>query len=77
MDIVGASHPFFKPLLRRYVIVATSLIWTIIEWMYGDPFWGILSSGMFALCAHDLLWAYERNHGSKATPEGKKPDGKP
>lgn len=71
MDIIGASHPFFRSAIRRKVIVATCLVWTLVEWIYGDPFWGIVSSGIFVLATHDLLWAYNKNHGVQTSLENK------
>ena len=49
MDIIGASHPYFRPAIRRYAVVATCAIWAIVEWSFGDPFWGIIATGVLGL----------------------------
>jgi hypothetical protein len=77
MDIIGASHPFFKPAIRRYVVVATCLFWTILEWSFNQPFWGIISLGIFGLAAYELLWTYDEKHGNKSTSKDTDPDAKP
>ncbi len=77
MDIIGASHPFFRPAIRRYVVVATCLIWTIVEWSFGEPFWGMISLGVFGLAAYELLWTYDARHGSKLENKDDTPDAKP
>jgi hypothetical protein len=77
MDIIGASHPFFRPAIRRYVVVAICAIWSSTEWYFGDAFWGIISSGLLALAAYDLLWTYDQKHGSEPVNRDAKSDAKP
>jgi hypothetical protein len=77
MDIIGASHPFFKPAIRRYVVVATCLIWAVVEWSIGDPFWGIIATGIWGLAAYELLWTYDARHGNAPALKDSKPDAKP
>jgi hypothetical protein len=77
MNIIGAEHPFFRPAIRRYTAVGTCVIWTIIEWSYGDPFWGVLSSGLAGLSAYELILTYDQKYGSKSVDKDKTPDAKP
>ncbi|MGL4488551.1 MAG: DUF3329 domain-containing protein [Rhizobiaceae bacterium] len=77
MDIIGASHPFFRPAVRRYSVVAVCLIWTAVEWTFGDAFWGIISGGIFGLAAYELLWTYDERHGAKTESKDVSPDAKP
>jgi hypothetical protein len=77
MDIIGASHPFFKPPVRRYVLVATCLIWTILEWSFNQPFWGLISLGLFCLAAYELILTYDKRHGNKSANEDTNKDAKP
>lgn len=76
MDIIGASHPFFRPATRRYVVVATCLIWAIVEWTFGDPFWGIISTGVLGLAAYELIWTYDERHGDKSNKKDSGTDAK-
>ncbi|MFD2238715.1 DUF3329 domain-containing protein [Aureimonas populi] len=38
-----SSHPFFRPLWRRVLVVAFCLAWSAIEWYNDQTFWGVLT----------------------------------
>ena len=59
MNIIGAEHPFFVKPVRRYVTVAVCVIWSVTEWIYGDPFWGVLTTGLAGLAAWQLIIDYK------------------
>jgi hypothetical protein len=40
-----SNHPFFRPLWRRIAVVAACLIWAIVEFVTGEPFWGVIALG--------------------------------
>lgn len=40
-----SEHPFFRPLWRRVAVVAVCVIWSIIEFATGTPFWGVIALG--------------------------------
>jgi hypothetical protein len=71
MDLVGAKHPFWTVAWRRYATVGSAGAWSVFEWVMGDPFWGVLFTGMTALAAWELIIKYK-----PPVDEGK-PDAKP
>ncbi len=59
MNIIGAEHPFFEKPVRRYATVAVCLSWAIMEWVIGDAFWGVLTTGLTGLAAWQLIIDYK------------------
>ena len=59
MNIIGAEHPFFEKPIRRYATVAVCVTWAIMEWVYGDAFWGVLTTGLSGLAAWQLIIDYK------------------
>ncbi|UUP18608.1 DUF3329 domain-containing protein [Nitratireductor thuwali] len=57
MSFLDASHPFFRPLWRRVLVVAICIGWGLFEFVSGAPFWGILFTGAGAYAAWVLLIA--------------------
>jgi hypothetical protein len=49
-----SEHPFFRPLWRRVAIVAVCVIWSVIEFATGAPFWGAIALGFAAYA----VWQY-------------------
>lgn len=45
MGVDERDLKFFKPLWRRILIISALSIWTAVEWMTGNPFWGTLTTG--------------------------------
>lgn len=41
---------FFRPLWRRVAATAFCVLWSIVEWVTGNPFWGMVSAGIAAYC---------------------------
>ena len=58
MDLIGAKHPFWKVAWRRYATVGSAAAWSVVEWVYGDPFWGVLFTGIAGLAFYELIWKY-------------------
>jgi hypothetical protein len=50
--------PWFIPLYRRVIVVALLLMWTVVEFSRGSPFWGILFGGMGVYCFHQFFIAF-------------------
>ena len=42
------EHPFFRPLWRRVAVVAVCVVWAILEFATGEPFWGTIAFGFAA-----------------------------
>lgn len=47
--------PFFLPLWRRVVTVGFLGGWTVIEFVNGNPFWGLLTGGLGAYAAYEFF----------------------
>jgi hypothetical protein len=55
------THPFYRPLWRRVVIVASALVWAGFEVMHGaSGLWMVLALGVFAFCAWTMLITYPK-----------------
>ncbi len=56
--LFDVQTPWFIPLYRRVIVVALLLMWTIVEFTRGSPFWGILFGGMGVYCFHQFFIAF-------------------
>lgn len=57
MKFIDASHPFFRPLWVRVVVVAFCLGWALVEFASGAPFWGILFGALGLWAAYEFFIA--------------------
>lgn len=53
MRALNVDHPFLRPMWRRIVIVLLCLVWSVVEWTAGSPFWAVLASALTVYA----LWA--------------------
>ena len=65
------EHPFFRPLWRRIAVVAVCVIWAIIEFASGTPFWGVIALGFAAYAVWQFFYLYKRVDGAKPPVEPK------
>lgn len=49
MQLIDPNHPAYRRLWVRIAIVAVCFAWATVEFVTGDPFWGVIS-GAPALC---------------------------
>ncbi|MFD1382040.1 hypothetical protein ACFQ45_01590 [Rhodanobacter aciditrophus] len=56
-----AEHDFFKPKWRRVAMTVFCGAWSILEWVTGNPFWGVVFTAMTFYCAWRYLYTYEKN----------------
>lgn len=35
-------HPFFLPLWRRVLVTGVTVVWTVVELVFGSAIWGLL-----------------------------------
>ncbi len=63
------SHPFFRPLWRRIVIVAVALGWALFEAVTGSPGWALIFGALGAVALWGLLIAYEGPRSAKEDRE--------
>ena len=61
-----SEHPFFRPLWRRAAIVAVCVIWSIIEFATGTPFWGMIALGFAGYAVWQFFYLY--NPADEAKP---------
>jgi hypothetical protein len=59
LNIIGPEHPFFEKPAARYGTVAVCASWAIMEWAFGGPFWGVLTTGLTGLAAWQLIIDYK------------------
>ncbi|MBZ9997001.1 DUF3329 domain-containing protein [Mesorhizobium sp. BH1-1-4] len=52
------EHPFFRPLWRRIAVVAVCVIWSIIEFASGTPFWGVIALGFAGYAVWQFFYLY-------------------
>lgn len=52
---------FLEPLWRRVALTAACALWSAFEWVYGEPFWGVLTGAAAAYAAWTYLIAYRPN----------------
>jgi hypothetical protein len=55
MKLIDQTHPFYQPLWRRIVIVATVAIWALLEILSADPLWIILACALLVYSIWALL----------------------
>ena len=63
------SHPFFRPLWRRILIVAVALGWALFEAVTGNPGWAVVFGALGAVALWGLLVSYDRRQSAKEDRE--------
>ena len=63
------EHPFFRPLWRRVAVVAVCVIWSIIEFATGTPFWGVIALGFAGYAVWQFFYLYKPADENKAAAE--------
>ncbi|MBW7921943.1 MAG: hypothetical protein H3C51_07565 [Rubellimicrobium sp.] len=66
MKILDVQTEFFVPLWRRIAVVAACLGWALVEFIWGEAFWGLLMGGIGAYCAREFFFVFAP---PRATPE--------
>jgi hypothetical protein len=57
--LLDNRHPFFRPLWRRVLTVLVCLVWSVIEFATGAPFWGTIAIGLAGYGVWALFITYE------------------
>ena len=55
----NVQSAFFVPVWRRVLVVAICTLWTIVEFVNGDPFWAFLIGAVAMYCAHQFFIAFD------------------
>lgn len=63
------AHPFYRPLWRRYFIVALTVAWALFEWLYvNDPFWGLIATAIAGYAGWVLIYTFPEETEPQAGP---------
>lgn len=54
------THPFYRPLATRLIVVAVALGWGLFELSGGSPGWAIMFLAAGGYAAYRLLLTYRR-----------------
>lgn len=76
---IDTSHPLYRPLWVRLLIVGFCAAWAVVEFVNREFFWGTIVAGIGAYAAYELLLKFKPApvNDSKATssaPEETTPD---
>ncbi|EHJ98803.1 MULTISPECIES: hypothetical protein [Rhizobium/Agrobacterium group] len=70
MLIIDTSHPLYRRLWVRLLIVGFCAAWSVIEFVNREFFWGTVVGGVAVYAAYELLLKFkpasEENAGGKA-----------
>ncbi|WP_064705858.1 hypothetical protein [Rhizobium bangladeshense] len=59
MQLIDPNHPAYRRLCVRIAIVAVCFAWATVEFVTGDPFWGVISGGAGAYALYVLFWTFD------------------
>jgi hypothetical protein len=67
MGLFELRHPFFRPLWRRWLVVAICFGWAAFELVTGSPFWAIIFGAFGATAVWQFFltpWPEDDEEGS-------------
>ncbi|NKW71634.1 DUF3329 domain-containing protein [Rhodobacteraceae bacterium R_SAG10] len=70
MSILDLRQPFFLPIWRRVALVAVCLGWSLVEFVTGAPFWGVL----FGALGIYVFWQFFLTKWTASNDETEEPD---
>nr|WP_234823793.1 hypothetical protein [Agrobacterium pusense] len=56
---IDTSHPLYRPLWVRLLIVGFCAAWAVIEFVNREFFWGTIVAGIGAYAAYELLLKFK------------------
>lgn len=56
---IDTSHPIYRPLWVRLLIVGFTSVWAIIEFINQEIFWATVVGGIAAYSAYALLFTFK------------------
>ncbi len=77
MQLIDPTHPFYRPLWVRVLIVAICLGWTIVEASTSEPFWAVLIGAVGIYAAWMLLVNFNPMPVEKVGATGEDKAGEP
>ena len=67
MKLFDTNDPFFRPLWIRITIAAVCGLWSILEFVTGSQFWGVLFAALAVYCT----WGFFINFKPEDPPVSK------
>ncbi|MDR7144174.1 hypothetical protein J2X43_002379 [Rhizobium sp. BE258] len=81
MQLIDPTHPAYRNVRVRALIVAVCLGWAGVEFFGGDPFWGVLSGAAGIYAFYMLFWTFkpqppaeEKTESAEPVADGKDPE---
>jgi hypothetical protein len=74
MQLIDPNHPAYRRLWVRVAIVAVCFGWAVVEFITGDPFWGMLAGGAGAYAFYTLFWTFNPQPPAEAVEAVSEPD---
>ena len=68
MQMIDPSHPIYRPLWVRVLLVAICLGWAILEAVTGTPFWALIVGALGVYAAWMLLLNFKPQKPQEAAP---------
>lgn len=63
---IDTSHPLYRPLWVRLLIVGFCAAWAVIEFVNREFFWGTIVGGIGAYAAYELLLKFKPANNTAA-----------
>jgi hypothetical protein len=70
MLIIDTSHPLYRRLWVRLLIVGFCAAWSVIEFVNREAFWGTVVGGVAVYSAYELLLKFKPASGENAAAKG-------
>ena len=68
MQLIDPSHPFYRPLWIRLLVVGSCTAWTAVEAYARQPFWAVITAAAAVYSAYMLLFTYKPAPEAPAAP---------
>ncbi len=68
MKLIDMDHPFYRPLWRRVLIVASCAAWTAYEFYNGEEMWGMIFLAITAYAGSWLLLFFKPSDKPRDIP---------
>lgn len=74
-QLIDRDHPIYRPFWVRLFIVVLTLIWTIFEFLYGEPFWGVIVGAVCLLSVYEFFMRGPSHASADACDTGEENSG--
>lgn len=64
MKILDTTHPFYRPLWRRLLLVAAPFLWAFLEYANGNALWAYVFAGIGGFLGWHLVVAWREHDGN-------------